>query len=169
MMDTVTSIQKPEIEEVDKDGREKECSSERKRNIAVQMDPINKASEGVAVKQHDTEDAVKKKARSSDSTRRSTFSCLREARSDNGPKAARKHQNVGRKKKLLGSTATMLQDTPPLLDAPSFDTTLPAFEEAHNTSKNQKSISKPSTGAVSFTKEKKKHQNESLNEDLLRL
>merc|ERR1719494_1689734 len=107
------------------------------------------------------------KARSSDSTGTSAFSCLREARSENGPKAARKHQNVGRKKKLLGSNATMLQDTPPLLDAPSFDTTLPAFEEAHNTSKNQKSISKPSTGSVSFNKEKEKHQNESLNEDLL--
>merc|ERR1719204_1997394 len=168
MMDTVTSIQEPEIEEVDKYGREKECSSERKRNTAGQMDPINKASEGGAKKQHDTEEVVKKKARSSDSTGRSeAFSCLREARSENEPKAVRKPQNVSRKKKLLGSTATMLQDTPPLLDAPSFDTTLPAFEEAHNTSKNQKSISKPSTGAVSFTKEKKKHQNESLNEDLL--
>merc|ERR1719494_579404 len=54
----------------------------------------------------------------------------------------------------------MLQDTPPLLDAPSFDTTLPAFEEAHNTSKNQKSITKPAAGAVSFNRE-----NESLNED----
>merc|ERR1719494_1167772 len=107
------------------------------------------------------------KARSSDSTGTSAFSCLREARSENGPKAARKHQNVGRKKKLLGSNATMLQVTPPLLDAPSFDTTLPAFEEAHNTSKNQKSISKPSTGSVSFNKEKEKQQNESLNEDLL--
>merc|ERR1719494_977390 len=102
------------------------------------------------------------KARSSDSTGTSAFSCLREARSENGPKAARKHQNVGRKKKLLGSNATMLQDTPPLLDAPSFDTTLPAFEEAHNTSKNQKSISKPAAGAVSFNWE-----NESLNEDPL--
>ena len=59
----------------------------------------------------------------------------------------------------------MLQDTPPLLDAPSFDTTLPAFEEAHNTSKNQKSTSKSFTRAVSFNKEK--HQKESLNEDLL--
>merc|ERR1719494_1715748 len=96
------------------------------------------------------------KARSSDSTGTSAFSCLREARSENGPKAARKHQNVGRKKKLLGSNTTMLQDTPPLLDAPSFDTTLPAFEEAHNTSKNQKTITKPSTGAVSFNKEKRK-------------
>merc|ERR1712013_642413 len=50
-------------------------------------------------------------------------------------------------------------------DAPPFDTTLPAFEEAHNTSKNQKSISKSFTRAVSFNK--KKYQNESLNEDLL--
>ena len=116
-----------------------------------------------------TEEMVKKKkkARSSDSTGTSAFSCLREARIENGPKAVRKPQNVSRKKKLLGSTATMLQDTPPLLDAPSFDTTLPAFEEAHNTSKNQKSISKPSTGSVSFNKEKEKHQNELLNEDLL--
>ena len=61
---------------------------------------------------------------------------------------------------MLGRNATMLQDTPPLLDAPSFDTTLPAFEEAHNTSKTQKSISKPAAGAVSFNRE-----NESLNED----
>jgi len=59
----------------------------------------------------------------------------------------------------------MLQDTPPLLDAPSFDTTLPAFEEAHNTSKNRKSNSKLSTGAVSFNQEM--NQNESWNEDLL--
>merc|ERR1719167_1189210 len=143
MMDTVTSIQRPEIEELDKDAREKECVPGRKRNTAGQMDPIT---------------------RSSDSTGRSAFSCLREARSENGPKAVRKPQNVSRKKKLLGSTATMLQGTPPLLDAPSFDTTLPAFEEAHNTSKNQKTITKPSIGAVSFDKEK--HQNESLNEDL---
>merc|ERR1719357_1166530 len=164
-MDQVTSIQKPEIEELDKDALEKECVPGRKRNTAGQMDPINKASEGGAEKQHKTEEVVKKKARSSDSTGTSAFSCLREARSENGPKAARKHQSVGRKKKLLGSTATMLQDTPPLLDAPSFDTTLPAFEEAHNTSKNHKSITKPSTGAVSFNKEK--HYNESLNEGLL--
>merc|ERR1719494_54203 len=102
------------------------------------------------------------KARSSDSTGTSAFSCLREARSENGPKAARKHQNVGRKKKLLGCNATMLQDTPPLLDAPSFDTTLPAFEEAHNTTKNQKSFSKPAAGAMSFNRE-----NELLNEDSL--
>merc|ERR1719357_1064569 len=155
-MDQVTSIQKPEIEELDKDAQEKEGVPGRKRNTAGQMDPINKASEGGAEKQHKTEEVVKKKARSSDSTGRSAFSCLREARSENVSKAARKHQSVGRKKKLLGSTATMLQDTPPLLDAPSFDTTLPAFEEAHNTSKNQKSITKPSTGAVSFNK---KHQN----------
>merc|ERR1712013_581405 len=162
MVDQVTSILRPEIEEVDRDDGEKERPSERKRNVAVQMDPINKASEGCTEKQHETEEMVKKKkkARSSDSTGRSAFSCLREARSENGPKAVRKPQNVSRKKKLLGSTATMLQDTPPLLDAPSFDTTLPAFEEAHNTSKNQKTISKPSTGAVSFNKEK-----ESLNED----
>merc|ERR1719494_492589 len=102
------------------------------------------------------------KARSSDSTGTSAFSCLREARSENGPKAARKHQNVGRKKKLLGCNSTMLQDTPPLLDAPSFDTTLPAFEEAHNASKNLKSFSKPAAGAVSFNRE-----NELLNEDSL--
>merc|ERR1719394_2020854 len=130
------------------------------------MDPIIKASDGGAKKQHETEEVVKKKkkARSSDSTGRSeAFSCLIEARSEYGPKV-RKPQNVSRKKKLLGSTATMLQGTPPLLDAPSFDTTLPAFEEAHNTSKNQKTITKPSIGAVSFDKEK--HQNESLNEDL---
>merc|ERR1711928_92419 len=94
MMDTVTSIQKP-----DKDAREKKCVPGRKRNTAGQMDPINKASEGGAKKQHKTEEVVKKKARSSDSTGRSAFSCLGEARSENGPKAVRKHQSAGRKKK----------------------------------------------------------------------
>merc|ERR1712013_268488 len=158
--DQVTNLRKPEIEDLGKNAREKGRPLERKRDIAGQMDPIGKASECGAKKPHETEVVVKKKARSSDSTGRSAFSCLREARSENGPKAARKHQNVGRKKKLLGSNATMLQDTPPLLDAPSFDTTLPAFEEAHNTSKNQKSISKPAAGSVSFNRE-----NESLNED----
>jgi len=34
----------------------------------------------------------------------------------------------------------MLQDSPLMVDAPTFDTTLPAFEEAHNTSKQQKSF-----------------------------
>ena len=66
MVNQVTSVQKPEIEELDKDGREKACPSERKRNNAVQMDPINTASKDGAEKQHKTEEVVKKKARSSD-------------------------------------------------------------------------------------------------------
>merc|ERR1719209_2367940 len=155
MTDQVTNFPKPEIEELDKSAREKERPLERTRNIAGQTDPINKASEVVAKKQHRTEEVVKKKARSSGLSGESTRSCLREARSENGPKtaAAGNRQNVSRKKKLLGSNATMLQDTPPLLDAPSFDSTLPAFEEAHNTSKTQKSICKPAAGVVSFNKD----------------
>merc|ERR1719317_958994 len=160
--DQVTNLRKPEVEELDKNAREKGRPLERKRDIAGQMDPIGKASESGAKKPHGTEEVIKKKVRSSGLSGGSSISCLREARSENGPKAAGNRQNVSRKKKLLGSNAMMLQNTPPLLDAPYFDTTLPAFEEAHNTSKNQKSISKPAAGAVSFNWE-----NESLNEDPL--
>merc|ERR1719209_164701 len=162
MTDQVTNLRKPETEELDKNARNKKSPLERTRNIAGQTDPINKASEVVAKKQHRTEEVVKKKVRSSGLSGGSTLSCLREARSQNGPKASGNRQNVSRKKKLLGSNATMLQDTPPLLDAPSFDTTLPAFEEAHNTSKTQKSISKPAAGAVFSNQE-----NELLNEGSL--
>merc|ERR1712192_5936 len=50
-------------------------------------------------------------------------------------------QDIGNKKKrLLGSKTAMLQDSPLMVDAPTFDTTLPAFEEAHNTSKQQKTF-----------------------------
>jgi len=162
MTGQVTSLQKPEFVELDKYAQEKKGPLERSRNIADQTDPINKASEVGAKKPHETEEVVKKKARSSGLSGGSTFSCLGEARSENGPKAAGNRQNVSKKKKLLGSNSTMLQVTPSLLDAPSFDTTLPDFEEAHNTSKNPKSFSKPAAGAVSFNRE-----NELLNEDSL--
>merc|ERR1712181_60325 len=54
-------------------------------------------------------------------------------------------QDIGNKKKrLVGSKTAMLQDSPLMVDAPTFDTTLPAFEEAHNTSKHLKTFQEAS-------------------------
>ena len=58
---------------------------------------------------------------------------------------------VKNKKRLLGSKTTMLQDSPLMMDAPTFDTTLPAFEEAHNASKQlQKSFQEAHTVKPSY-------------------
>jgi len=62
-------------------------------------------------------------------------------RSEVGFEDGVKRRQIGSKKKrLLGSNTAMLQDSPLMDDAPTFDTTLPAFEEAHHTSKHQKSF-----------------------------
>jgi len=134
-----------------------------KKEVQVSKNSAKKGTEeNESLKRKGAEKVVvkKKKARSwrikpSEATEEQNVVTEADDRSEAGNKKIVKRQEIGNKRKrLLGSKTAMLQDSPLMLDAPTFDTTLPAFEEAHNTSKHQKSFQEPPRRVNASNREK---------------
>ena len=98
------------------------------------------------------EEKTKKKVPSWRSKPEATEQLNKSSEAD-GPRIVGSGVRNQKKKRLLGSKSVLLQDSPVMVDAPTFDTTLPAFEEAHNTSKHQKSFQEAPLGVTSFNQD----------------
>ena len=159
--EVVVSRRRPEVGEAAPDptvdvavsrGGSGKAGGSGKKGVSGSKNNANKEVDGKAsLKRKGVEEMVvkkkKKKVQSWRSKPSEESNVVAEAddRSETGTeKFVKRRQEIGNKKKrLLGSKTAMLQDSPLMVDAPTFDTTLPAFEEAHNTSKHQKSFQEP--------------------------
>jgi len=147
--EALISIRGVEVGEVDRAvdrGQKRDAGDSEKRECGK-----GEVGENVSLKKKGAEKRKKKVQswrRKPEATEQ--FDMLSEA--DGSRKAG---SEVGNKKKrLLGSKIMMLEDSPVMADAPTFDTTLPAFEEAHNTSKRQKSFQEAPPGMNSLNQDK---------------
>ena len=158
--EVVVSRRRPEVGEAAPDptvdvavsrGGSGKAGGSGKKGVSGSKNNANKEVDGKAsLKRKGVEEMVVKKKKKVQSWRskpseESNVVAEADDRSETGTeKFVKRRQEIGNKKKrLLGSKTAMLQDSPLMVDAPTFDTTLPAFEEAHNTSKHQKSFQEP--------------------------